>query len=117
MGGTPEQVAHKEEVLLKHCAAVGRNPNEIERTVGIGNVVIRDTAEEAQKIYAAQFANNGIAPLWENQPVGTPQQLIAHLTPYVKLGYKHLICGFSTPHDEESLVRFSKEVRPELEKI
>ena len=117
VGGTPEQVAHKEEVLLKHCAAVGRNPNEIERTVGIGNVVIRDTAEEAQKIYAAQFANNGIAPLWENQPVGTPQQLIAHLTPYVKLGYKHLICGFSTPHDEESLVRFSKEVRPELEKI
>ena len=117
VSGTPEQVAHKEEVLLKHCAAVGRNPNEIERTVGIGNVVIRDTTEEAQKVYAAQFAKNGITPLWENQPVGTPQQLVKHLTPYVKLGYKHLIAGFSTPHDEESLVRFAKEVRPELEKI
>lgn len=117
VSGTPEQVAHKEEVLLKHCAAVGRNPNEIERTVGIGNVVIRDTTEEAQKVYAAQFDKNGIAPLWENQPVGTPQQLVKHLAPYVKLGYKHLICGFSTPHDEESLVRFAKEVRPELEKI
>ena len=72
---------------------------------------------EAQKVYAAQFATNGIAPLWENQPVGTPDQLIAHLAPYVKLGYKHLICGFSTPHDEESLVRFAREVRPALESL
>ena len=117
VSGTPEQVAHKEEVLLKHCATVGRNPNEIERTVGIGNVVIRDDAKEAQRIYAQQFGTNGISPLWENQPVGTPQQLIDHLAPYVKLGYRHLICGFSTPHDEESLVRFARDVRPALERI
>ena len=38
------------------------------------------------------------------------------LAPYVKLGYKHLT-GFSTPHDEESLVRFAEEVKPQLEKI
>ena len=62
VGGTPEQVAHKEEVLLKHCAAVGRNPDEIERTVGIGTVVIRNNQADAQKIYEAQFARNGISP-------------------------------------------------------
>ncbi|MFZ9699205.1 MAG: hypothetical protein ACO3BX_05170, partial [Candidatus Limnocylindrus sp.] len=107
----------KEEVLLKHCAAVGRNPDEIERTVGIGNVVIRNNPADAQKIYADQFGRNGISPLWERQPVGTVDQIVEQLAPYVKLGYKHLIAGFSTPHDEESLIRFAEEVKPQLEKI
>ena len=117
VGGIPEEVAHKEEVLLKHCAAVGRNPDEIERTVGIGTVVIRNNPADAQKIYEAQFARNGISPLWERQPVGTVDQIVEQLAPYVKLGYKHLVAGFSTPHDEESLIRFAEEVKPELEKI
>ena len=117
VSGTPEEVAHKEEVLLKHCAAVGRNPDEIERTVGIGTVVIRNNAADAQKIYEAQFARNGISPLWERQPVGTVDQIVEQLAPYVKLGYKHLVAGFSTPHDEESLIRFAEEVKPQLEKI
>ena len=117
VGGTPEEVAHKEEVLLKHCAAVGRNPDEIERTVGIGTVVIRNNPADAQKIYEAQFARNGISPLWERQPVGTVDQIVEQLAPYVKLGYKHLVAGFSTPHDEESLIRFAEEVKPQLEKI
>jgi alkanesulfonate monooxygenase SsuD/methylene tetrahydromethanopterin reductase-like flavin-dependent oxidoreductase (luciferase family) len=117
VGGTPEQVAHKEEVLLKHCAAVGRNPDEIERTVGVGNMVIRNNPAEAQKIYEAQFGRNGISPLWENQPVGSVDQIVEQLAPYVKLGYKHLVAGFSTPHDEESLIRFAEEVKPQLEKI
>jgi alkanesulfonate monooxygenase SsuD/methylene tetrahydromethanopterin reductase-like flavin-dependent oxidoreductase (luciferase family) len=30
--GGPEQIHHKYEVLREHCAAVGRDPNEIERS-------------------------------------------------------------------------------------
>ena len=93
------------------------NPDEIERTVGVGNMVIRNNPAEAQKIYEAQFARNGISPLWENQPVGSVDQIVEQLAPYVKLGYKHLIAGFSTPHDEESLIRFAEEVKPQLETI
>ena len=29
VGGTPEEFAHKREVLHEHCAAVGRDPKEI----------------------------------------------------------------------------------------
>ena len=90
---------------------------EIERTVGIGNVVIRNDAAEALRIHRAQFAANGIDPAWENQPVGTVDQVIEHLAPYVQLGYRHLIAGFSAPHDEESLVRFAAEVRPALQRL
>jgi hypothetical protein len=32
--GGPEEVAHKIGVLRRHCDAVGRDPNEIEVTVG-----------------------------------------------------------------------------------
>ena len=30
------------------------------------------------------------------------------------LGYRHLIAGFATPHDEESMIRFAEEVLPKL---
>jgi alkanesulfonate monooxygenase SsuD/methylene tetrahydromethanopterin reductase-like flavin-dependent oxidoreductase (luciferase family) len=117
VSGTPEQVAHKEEVLLKHCEAIGRDPKTIDRTVGIGNVVIRNDAAEALRIHTAQFGTNGISPVWENQPVGTVDQVVEHLAPYLKIGYRHLIAGFSTPHDEESMIRFAEEVLPKLKQI
>jgi alkanesulfonate monooxygenase SsuD/methylene tetrahydromethanopterin reductase-like flavin-dependent oxidoreductase (luciferase family) len=117
VSGTPEQVAHKEEVLLKHCEAIGRDPKTIDRTVGIGNVVIRNDAAEALRIHTAQFGTNGISPVWENQPVGTVDQVVEHLAPYLKIGYRHLIAGFATPHDEESMIRFAEEVLPKLKQI
>ncbi len=33
--GSPEEMAHKGQVLDSHCANVGRDPSEIERSVGI----------------------------------------------------------------------------------
>ena len=73
-------------------------------------------AAEALRIHTAQFGRNGISPVWENQPVGSVDQIVERLAPYLKLGYKHLIAGFSTPHDEESLIRFAEEVKPQLER-
>ena len=40
-----------------------------------------------------------------------------HLDPCRMLGYRHLIAGFSTPHDEESMIRFAEEVLPKLKQI
>src|SRR5205085_8318183 len=50
VGGGIERVRQKEAVLLRHCETVGRDPSEIERTSGIGVVVIRDSREEARKV-------------------------------------------------------------------
>jgi F420-dependent oxidoreductase-like protein len=30
VGGTPEEFAHKRDVLHKHCASIGRDPNEVQ---------------------------------------------------------------------------------------
>ena len=39
------------------------------------------------------------------------------LAPFVELGYRHLIAGFPSPYDEESMTRYATEVKPLLEKI
>jgi alkanesulfonate monooxygenase SsuD/methylene tetrahydromethanopterin reductase-like flavin-dependent oxidoreductase (luciferase family) len=108
-------VRRKEAVLLEHCAAVGRDPSEIERTTGTGVVVIRDDRAEAERVFRAMFERNRVGRSWENQPVGTPEDVAGTLAPYVELGYRHLIAGFPPDYDEESMTRFVTEVKPLLE--
>ena len=62
------------------------------------------------------FARNGNAELWKNQPVGTPEDVAERLLPYLDIGYRHLVAGFPSPYDEESMTRFATEVRPILER-
>ena len=102
-------------MLLEHCEAVGRDPSEIERTVGIGTVVIRDNRAEAERIFLEAFDRNRVAEPWMDQPVGTPEDVAEKLSRYVELGYRHLISGFPANYDEESMTRFATEVRPLLE--
>jgi alkanesulfonate monooxygenase SsuD/methylene tetrahydromethanopterin reductase-like flavin-dependent oxidoreductase (luciferase family) len=117
IGGGIEAVRRKEAILLEHCAAVGRDPAEIERTTGIGVLVIRDDRAEAERRFRAAFDRNRVARPWENQPVGTPEDVAEKLAPYVALGYRHLIAGFPADYDEESMTRFVTEVKPLLEKM
>jgi alkanesulfonate monooxygenase SsuD/methylene tetrahydromethanopterin reductase-like flavin-dependent oxidoreductase (luciferase family) len=114
VGGGIERVRQKEEVLLRHCEAVGRDPSEIERTSGLGVVVIRDSREEARKVADAIFERNGRARPWENQPVGTPEDVAAFIEPYLEIGYHHLIGGFPSPYDEETMTRLATEVAPKV---
>ena len=116
LGGGIESIKHKEAILLQHCETLGRDPSEIERTTGIGTVIIRDSRDEARRVFEAMFARNGKARLWEDQPVGTPEDVVEMLAPYPAIGYRHLIAGFPSPHDEESMTRFATEVRPALER-
>ncbi len=111
LGGGIDKVRHKEEVLLRHCEAVGRDPKEIERTSGLGVVVIRDSRDEARKVANRVFAGNGKAEPWKDQPVGTPEDVAAYIAPYLEIGYHHLIAGFPNPYVEESMTRLATEVR------
>ncbi len=114
VGGGIERVRHKEEVLVRHCEAIGRDPSEIERTSGLGVVVIRDSRDEARRVADAIFERNGRAPTWDDQPIGTPEDVAAHVAPYLEIGYHHLIAGFPSPYDEESMTRLATEVAPAL---
>jgi len=115
VGGGIETVKRKDAILVQHCETVGRDPSEIERTTGLGMVIIRDSREEAVRVQHEMAARNGGADPWEDQPVGTPEDVAEMLAPYLEIGYRHLIAGFPSPYDEESMTRFAGEVRPMLE--
>jgi alkanesulfonate monooxygenase SsuD/methylene tetrahydromethanopterin reductase-like flavin-dependent oxidoreductase (luciferase family) len=111
VGGGLESVKRKEAILVQHCETVGRDPAEIERTTGIGSVIIRDSRAEAERVQAEIFEGNGNAERWKDQPVGTPEDIAERLRPFLDIGYRHLIAGFPPPYDEESMTRFATEVR------
>jgi len=116
VGGGIENVRRKEAVLLRHCETVGRDPDEIERTTGIGTVIIRDSRAEADRVHAAMFERNGHADRWTDQPIGTPEDVAERLLPFLDLGYRHFVAGFPPPHDVESMTRFATEVRAIVER-
>jgi alkanesulfonate monooxygenase SsuD/methylene tetrahydromethanopterin reductase-like flavin-dependent oxidoreductase (luciferase family) len=116
VGGGFENVRRKEAILVQHCETVGRDPAEIERTAGLGAVIIRDSRAEAERVQREIFERNGRADLWKDQPIGTPEDLVERLAPYLGIGYRHLIAGFPSPYDEESMTRLATEVRPALER-
>lgn len=114
VGGGIDNVRRKDAILRQHCEDVGRDHTEIERTAGMGTIIIRDSRAEAEKVQREIFERNGNARLWQDQPVGTPEDVAERLAPYLELGYRHLICGFPAPYDEESMTRLANEVRPRL---
>jgi alkanesulfonate monooxygenase SsuD/methylene tetrahydromethanopterin reductase-like flavin-dependent oxidoreductase (luciferase family) len=114
VGGGIENVRRKEAILRQHCEDIGRDHTQIERTAGMGTIVIRDSRAEAERVLREIFARNGNARLWQNQPVGTPEDVAEYMAPYLELGYRHVICGFPAPYDEESMTRLASEVRPRL---
>ena len=116
VGGGLERVRRKEAILVQHCETVGRDPAEIERTTGLGTVIIRDSRTEAERVQREIAAHNGGADPWEDQPVGTPEDVAERILPYLEIGYRHLIAGFPNPYDEESMTRLATEVRAFVEK-
>jgi alkanesulfonate monooxygenase SsuD/methylene tetrahydromethanopterin reductase-like flavin-dependent oxidoreductase (luciferase family) len=116
VGGGLANVKRKEAILLQHCETVGRDPSEIERTVGVGAVTIRDSRAEAQQVAATIFERNGGARPGSTALMGTPEQVAEAVAPYLEIGYRHLIADFPAPHDEQSMTRFATDVRALLER-
>jgi alkanesulfonate monooxygenase SsuD/methylene tetrahydromethanopterin reductase-like flavin-dependent oxidoreductase (luciferase family) len=115
VGGGFENVQRKDSVLRQHCADIGRDESEIERTSGMGVCIIRDDPAEAQRVLEATFAHNGGAEPWSNQLAGTPEQVAGRMRPFLEIGFRHFIIGFPAPYDVETMERMAHEVRPLLE--
>ncbi len=109
----PADVAHKDQVLRRWCDEVGRDTNEIERTLSLGPLAIRDDPADAERLIASYHARNPgmIRPVM----TGSPAQLAERIRAYVALGFRHVIYHLVPPYDDETLVRFETEVRPALD--
>jgi alkanesulfonate monooxygenase SsuD/methylene tetrahydromethanopterin reductase-like flavin-dependent oxidoreductase (luciferase family) len=114
VGGGFENVKRKDEILREHCATVGRDESEIERTVGMGMCIIRDDAAEAERVAREIFRHNGDADPWKNQLIGPPELIAERMRPYLGIGFRHFIIGFPSPYDAESMERLISDVKPML---
>jgi alkanesulfonate monooxygenase SsuD/methylene tetrahydromethanopterin reductase-like flavin-dependent oxidoreductase (luciferase family) len=115
--GTPEELAHKDAVLRTHCEAVGRNEAEIERTVGC-KIVVRDTEDEARRVWAAQLEANR-TPYEEESDIwlGSPAQVAAKAAAFAAAGFRTIIAEMPAPYDVETVERLVAEVKPLAERL
>jgi alkanesulfonate monooxygenase SsuD/methylene tetrahydromethanopterin reductase-like flavin-dependent oxidoreductase (luciferase family) len=115
MSGEPETVAHKMEVLDQHCADVGRDPADIERTISC-KLVIRDGAAEADRVWRGLMEQNRtpMADVEEDETfwIGTPEDMAERLLAYRALGINTVIPEIPAPYDDETLERFVGQVKP-----
>jgi alkanesulfonate monooxygenase SsuD/methylene tetrahydromethanopterin reductase-like flavin-dependent oxidoreductase (luciferase family) len=116
--GTPETVAHKDEILRTHCADVGRDPATIERSLGC-KVTIRATEAEAERARRARLAHNktplarveGDVSFW----TGTPEQIAETIIGYRRIGVHTFIVELPAPYDVETMESLIKVVKPMVE--
>ncbi len=117
--GPPDVLRHKDEVLRAHCEAVGRDQAQIERTAGC-KPIIRDTPEEARRVWEAQMAHNR-TPMSDVEDddtfwVGTPEQVAGEMRARSELGFHTFIAEMAAPYDVETLERWIGEVKPMVER-
>jgi alkanesulfonate monooxygenase SsuD/methylene tetrahydromethanopterin reductase-like flavin-dependent oxidoreductase (luciferase family) len=112
-GGTVERARHKDEVLRRWCDEVGRDHTEIERTLGLGLVVLRDDHDAA--VRAADKIREHHPGYGVEGYRGTPEEMVEILIPFVELGFRHIFYDSPAPFDDETLERFVTEVKPALE--
>ncbi len=116
--GLPETVARKDEILKEHCAAVGRDTSEIERTLGC-KPTIRRTKEEAERVYLDLLERNrtpvsrmeGDVSVW----VGTPEEIAETMVEYRKIGFDTFVAELPAPYDQETMELFATVVKPMVE--
>jgi alkanesulfonate monooxygenase SsuD/methylene tetrahydromethanopterin reductase-like flavin-dependent oxidoreductase (luciferase family) len=113
--GSRDFLRHKVEVLQGHCDAVGRDIAEIEFTGGC-KPVIRNTVEEAHRVWEAQMAHNRTpmtdviddATFW----VGTPELVAEKMAALKALGFHTFLAELAAPYDDETIERWIGEVAP-----
>jgi alkanesulfonate monooxygenase SsuD/methylene tetrahydromethanopterin reductase-like flavin-dependent oxidoreductase (luciferase family) len=113
--GPVDFLRHKVDVLRRHCDDLGRDIGEIELTAGC-KPIIRDTAEEARRVWEVQMAHNRtpMADVLDDDTfwVGTPEQVATEMVSRKALGFHAFIAELAAPFDDETLERWIGEVRP-----
>jgi alkanesulfonate monooxygenase SsuD/methylene tetrahydromethanopterin reductase-like flavin-dependent oxidoreductase (luciferase family) len=100
----PDAWAHKARVLDEHCANVGRDPDEIVKTVNVGMAF---TDEELVRQFGriADYVKPGVLS-------GSVQEMVDKVGAYVAAGAQWVILAMRAPFDREGLERFAAEVIP-----
>jgi F420-dependent oxidoreductase-like protein len=112
-GGKPDEFAHKCEVLKGHCAAVGRDYDEIAKTWS-PEVFIRETEQELIDAGTRSFWGEPFESWQAGNLVGTPEQVAEKLQTYIDLGCTGFVPWCSDYPEHETLRLFAEKVMPKV---
>ena len=112
-GGKPDEWTHKVDVLHRHCAEVGRDPDEITMTWS-PEVFIRSTEQEILDAGTQSFWGEPFESWRAGNLVGTPEQVCERLAEYQALGCGGVVLWCSDFPEHETLELLASEVLPEF---
>jgi alkanesulfonate monooxygenase SsuD/methylene tetrahydromethanopterin reductase-like flavin-dependent oxidoreductase (luciferase family) len=118
--GDPATYARRNEILDEHCAAVGRDPTAIRRTVGIPPICIRASREAAVDALGAILAGQGGDPAtaraWAaSSPLAnTEAEVVRLLRAWHAAGAEEAIADLPMPIDDATFERLAGPIRQQL---
>ncbi len=124
-GWTVDEFVHKSEVLARHTSDIGRDFDEIVRS-SLFTILVAETKTEVQKkvdeyvgrigsLAGVEKAEAARESLRAGGLVGTPDEVVEQLRPWVDVGMSYAIGYFpDAAYDSTSLDLFAKHVAPEL---
>ena len=116
VGGDPDTLRHKFEVLRQHCDTTGRNYDDIIRSSNANIFPIQpgdDPEKATEKARAA--LNMSYADFAQQALVGTPDQLVPQLQAKIDAGVNYLIAYIPRlAYDSTPLQVFAEQITPKL---
>jgi alkanesulfonate monooxygenase SsuD/methylene tetrahydromethanopterin reductase-like flavin-dependent oxidoreductase (luciferase family) len=112
-GGKPHEFAHKCEVLKAHCKEVGRDYDEIEKTMS-GEVFVRETEAELVAAGSKSMWGEPLESWREGNLVGTPDQVAEKIQGYIELGCTSFMPWCSDYPSDETVRLLAAKVIPQF---
>ena len=114
--GSPEYLANKINVMREHGKAVGRNIDEIEKSVICSPCVTEDKGKikEAVARYAKFFRLESEDDARRRMLAGNASEVTKRVKEYLEVGVTHIILGMLPPYDMESVRNFADMVMPQF---
>jgi F420-dependent oxidoreductase-like protein len=114
-----ELYKHKLEVLENYCRAVGRDPQEIEKSCWPGGQVLiaRNQKELSEKLLQRKPKRVTISDFEKLNLVGTPDDCLKKLQPYADLGVTHFMLFFGDLPSLDGLRLFAGSVMKKMQSI
>ncbi len=107
-GGAPiDAFVHKSNLLAEHCTAVGRNFDDIGRSVS-GDIFIRETEAELREAGSKSLTGQPMDEWAPNHFVGTPEQVAEKMQRYIDAGCRGFVPWCADFPDTETLHHYAK---------
>jgi alkanesulfonate monooxygenase SsuD/methylene tetrahydromethanopterin reductase-like flavin-dependent oxidoreductase (luciferase family) len=97
-----DEYRQKLDALQRHCRDVGRNPDDIRKSMHIKPLIGESEAEVEERAKTSD----------RHRSQGTPEQVAEHLLSFVKLGVSDFVFMLDAPGDFRSLELLATKVAP-----